>query len=201
MTDWSDEKITALMANEADRCAARIVAALDRGNLPTGNSDVESAIKRAIQRVEDRAIAAEARESETMRGLDAAIARAEKAETSLAEWHGVEAVGPIAGRWCLASERDDAVNKLAGAVHAVADAFATLDEVEARAEAAEAREWALGVQVVAQAARLRLADDVVSAARALVSRTAGRPRRADDVAVHHALAAWDAVPGDNKAPT
>ena len=145
MTDWSDEKITALMANEADRCASRIVAALDRGNLPTGNSDVESAIKRAIQRVEARADAAEAR-------AEAAEARAEVA----------------IARAC---------------------------------EAVEAREWALGVQVVAQAERLRLAEVVVEAARALVSRTAGRPRLADYVAVHKALAAYDAVPGDDDKET
>ena len=63
-------------------------------------------------------------------------------------------------------------------------------------EAVEAREWALGVQVVAQAERLKLAEAVVAAARALVSRTVGRPRLADYVAVHHALAAWDTVPGD-----
>ena len=52
----------------------------------------------------------------------------------------------------------------------------------------EAREWALGVQVVAQAARLRLATALADAARTL-----------DDTAetreVWDALAAWDAVPG------
>jgi hypothetical protein len=54
---------------------------------------------------------------------------------------------------------------------------------------AEAREWALGVQVVAQAARLRLAEAMADAARTL-----------DDTAetreLWDALAAWDAVPGD-----
>ena len=102
----------------------------------------------------------------------------------------LEASAPIAGRWCLASERD--------AAKARADAAEARAEVAiARAcEAVEAREWALGVQVVAQAQRLKLAEAVVAAARALVSRTVGRPRLADYVAVHHALAAWDTVPGD-----
>ena len=149
------------------------------------------------QRGYDAGVASVASErDETMRGLDAAIARAETAETSLAEWHGVEAVGPIAGRWCLASERDAAIAR--------ADAAEARAEVAiARAcEAVEAREWALGVQVVAQAARLKLADDVVSAARALISRTVGLgPCLADYVAMHKALAAYDAVPGDDDKET
>jgi hypothetical protein len=52
----------------------------------------------------------------------------------------------------------------------------------------EVEVWALGVQVVAQAARLRLAEAVCDAARGL-----------DDTAetrqLWDALAAWDAVPG------
>lgn len=50
----------------------------------------------------------------------------------------------------------------------------------------EAREWALGVQVVAQAQRLRLAEAVVDEARY------GQPT----LAMRQALAAWDTVPGD-----
>ena len=49
----------------------------------------------------------------------------------------------------------------------------------------EAREWALGVQVVAQAQRLKLAEAVVDVARY------GQPT----LAMRLALAAWDAVPG------
>ena len=52
-------------------------------------------------------------------------------------------------------------------------------------DAAEAREWALGVQVVAQAQRLRLAEAVVDEARY------GQPT----LAMRAALAAWDTVPG------
>lgn len=67
-----------------------------------------------------------------------------------------------------------------------------VDRIDPQAEAlaqAEDREWALGVQVVAQQERLRLADTLADAARTL-----------DDTAetrrVWDALAEWDAVPGD-----
>jgi hypothetical protein len=102
----------------------------------------------------------------------------------------LEASAPIAGRWCLASERDAAV---------------------ARAEAAEAREWALGVQVVAQQERLRLAEDLAKASRNVLNEVLSAI--ADDaghdepwfVCPHgdliDALAAWDTVPGDNKETT
>lgn len=50
---------------------------------------------------------------------------------------------------------------------------------------AEAREWALGVQVVAQAARLRLATEAIEALRLF-----------DHARTDAALAAWYAVPGD-----
>ena len=49
----------------------------------------------------------------------------------------------------------------------------------------EAREWALGVQVVAQAQRLRLAQAVVDEAR----------YGQQPLAMRQALAAWDTVPG------
>ena len=54
----------------------------------------------------------------------------------------------------------------------------------------EAREWALGVQVVAQAQRLKLADDVVEAARIALKIVDGTNKILFD-----ALAAWDTVPG------
>lgn len=96
---------------------------------------------------------------------------------------------PIAGRWCLASERDAAV---------------------ARAEAAEAREWALGVQVVAQAQRLKLADELAVALRSIspmLPRSLTTSAHGDPVwteairMVESALAAYDTVPGDNKEKT
>lgn len=58
------------------------------------------------------------------------------------------------------------------------------DAAEARADAAERRESELGLQVVAQAARLRLAEAVVREAR-----------YGTTLAMRHALAAWDTVPG------
>jgi hypothetical protein len=63
--------------------------------------------------------------------------------------------------------------------------MAERDAAIARAIAAEAREWALGVQVVAQAQRLRLAEAVIDEARY------GQPT----LGMRAALAAWDTVPG------
>ena len=63
-----------------------------------------------------------------------------------------------------------------------------VDRIDPQAEAlaqAEAREWALGVQVVAQAARLKLAAETIEALRAF-----------DHGRTDRALAAWYAVPGD-----
>lgn len=86
------------------------------------------------------------------------------------------------------------------------------DAAEARADAAEAREWALGVQVVAQAARLRLATETIEAAKTLMSGVHERPGPAyhggivatlgiDSIGhldrIRAALAAWDAVQGDD----
>ena len=67
----------------------------------------------------------------------------------------------------------------------VASAASDRDAAIARADAAEAREWALGVQVVAQAQRLKLAEAVVDEARY------GQPT----LAMRRVLAAYDAVPG------
>ena len=62
----------------------------------------------------------------------------------------------------------------------------------------EAREWALGVQVVAQAERLRLADAMADALRYYADREYNS-RTAPDSAIQwradQALDAWDAVPG------
>lgn len=74
---------------------------------------------------------------------------------------------------------------------------AEVDRLVAERDAAERRESELGLQVVAQAARLRLATAVCDALRraeasALANRD-GFPDYHDAVA---ALAAWDAVPGD-----
>jgi hypothetical protein len=59
------------------------------------------------------------------------------------------------------------------------------DRAVKRAETLEAEVWALGVQVVAQKARLRLAEVIVDGARY------GQPT----LAMRLALAAWDHVPG------
>ncbi len=64
---------------------------------------------------------------------------------------------------------------------------------------AEAREFALGVQVVAQAARLRLAEAVVESARGWRECGCRHPACSfcrDDADTAAAIAAWDAVPGD-----
>jgi len=69
-----------------------------------------------------------------------------------------------------------------------------VESIDPQAEAlaqAEAREFALGVQVAAQAARLRLAEDVVAMARIALKTVDGT-----NEILHDALAAWDAVPGD-----
>ena len=79
---------------------------------------------------------------------------------------------PIAGRWCLASERDSFL--------------ADSQRYMMMLAAAERRESELGLQVVAQSARLRLADGVVENARA---------HDHDDDGLACALAAWDDVPG------
>lgn len=58
----------------------------------------------------------------------------------------------------------------------------------------EAREWALGVQVVAQAERLRLATQTIEACRLVV--VDSQDMRVDGhAAATRALAAWDDVPG------
>ena len=100
---------------------------------------------------------------------DAAIARAEKAEENL--------------RCFLRGEPS--------ASAMIGNLLSRVTAAESRADAAEAREWALGVQVVAQAQRLKLADRVSEAAHLVAD---------DDCSAHlkllnMALAAWDAVPG------
>jgi hypothetical protein len=140
MTDWTDDKITAFMANEADRCASRIVNALDRGNLPTGNSDVESAIKRAIHRVEDRADAAEQMVAELRAVLvrrhahDVAGGICDTPERCSCDDDVtaiLEQAAPIAGRWVSRSAYDEALN-------AIMEGDKRLEAAIARAEKAEA---------------------------------------------------------------
>lgn len=74
--------------------------------------------------------------------------------------------------------------RLAGIV-ADGQSMTDTDSTRARAEKAEASEEALGMQVAAQAARLRLADALADACAS-----------GSIAAVNDALAAWDAVPGD-----
>lgn len=70
------------------------------------------------------------------------------------------------------------------------------DAAEALVREAEARETALGLQVVAQAARLRLADALAGAVRQLCEDWPDTPRAYTVTRAETALAAWDAVPGD-----
>jgi hypothetical protein len=60
------------------------------------------------------------------------------------------------------------------------------DRAIKRAETLEAEVWALGVQVVAQKARLKLASEVIEAMRLF-----------DHRKTDAALARWDNVPGDD----
>ncbi len=62
------------------------------------------------------------------------------------------------------------------------------DRAIKRADTLEAEVWALGVQVVAQKARLHLAGEVIAAMRLF-----------DHKRTDAALAAWDAVPTDDIA--
>ena len=83
-----------------------------------------------------------------------------------------------------------------GEAQANAALIAAAPETRARAIAAERRESELGLQVVAQAARLKLAEAVVDEARGVI-------KGADPAyGLIDALAAWDDVPGDdNKEKT
>ena len=99
----------------------------------------------------------------------------------------------------------------------VVDEQARADAAESRAEVAiaraceavEAREWALGVQVVAQAERLKLATETIEALRErclLGCNRCGCQHPAchwcrEDADIRATLAAWDAVPGDDKEKT
>lgn len=64
------------------------------------------------------------------------------------------------------------------------------DRAIKRAQTLEAEVWELGVQVVAQKARLRLAEDVVEMARIALRFVDGT-----NEILHDAVAAWDNVPG------
>ena len=75
--------------------------------------------------------------------------------------------------------------------------MATIERLSAACDAAERRESELGIQVVAQAARLRLAEQTIEAARSFAG-WHGEDDPADDEIAEwrDALDAWDAVPGD-----
>jgi hypothetical protein len=107
-----------------------------------------------------------------MRGLDAAIARAEKAEEDLR---------------CFLRGEPSASSMISGLLSRVIAA-------ESRADAAEAREWALGVQVVAQQERLKVAGGLAVAVREWFADGA-------TVILFDALAAYHAVQGDDKETT
>lgn len=121
----------------------------------------------------------------------------------------------------LVGERDhlldevERVGKIADAVVAsvVASERMERDELReivamltSRCDAAERRESELGLQVVAQAARLRLADDLAKASRnvlnevlAVIADDAGHDEPwfiCPHGELFDAVAAWDAVPGD-----
>ena len=159
--------------------------------LDAAGTAADYSARATYQRGYDAGVASLASErDEAMRGLDAAIARAEKADEDLR---------------CFLRGEPSASSMISGLLSRVTAAEARADAAEARAEVAiaraceavEAREWALGVQVVAQAARLKLADRVSEAAHLVAD---------DDCSAHlkllnMALAAWDAVPGDNKETT
>jgi hypothetical protein len=132
---------------------------------------------------------------------------------------GCEASAPIAGRWVSRSAYDEALN-------AIMEGDKRLEAAIARAEKAEAElaqrtvhsrsvghalrafyaRRELTLQVVAQAARLRLADRLAVASRIVLNEVL---KVIEDDAGHDepwflcphgdlidALAAWDAVPGD-----
>jgi hypothetical protein len=111
---------------------------------------------------------------------DAAIARADAAETERDVYTDriAEVADDVLGVQPVASSSIALLGAIEARHHQVRVALAQ----------AEAREWALGVQVVAQQERLRLADALADAARTL-----------DDTAetrqVWDALAAWATVPG------
>lgn len=122
------------------------------------------------------------------RGYDAGVASVE-AQAAAAEAALMARNRELTLCYCVATDcsPEDVADPIAdGVTYAAVDRQQDREyAAEARALDAEAREWALGVQVVAQAARLRLAEAVVDVARY------GQPT----LAMRLALAAWDAVPG------
>jgi hypothetical protein len=72
------------------------------------------------------------------------------------------------------------------------------DRAIKRADTLEAEVWALGVQVVAQRARLRLAEDLAKTLRYYAAReyhSSTAPDAAIQWRADQVLAAWDVVPG------
>ena len=139
---------------------------------------------------------------------DAAERRAEKAE-ALADWRLERLTVAIAQSSDAETERDVYASRIAeiaddmlGVQPVASSSIALLNAIEARhthvyviLAAAERRESELGLQVVAQAARLRLADGLAASVRCFLlgcdDQMSSPPPSLDA-----ALAAWDAVPGD-----
>jgi hypothetical protein len=79
-----------------------------------------------------------------------------------------------------------------------ADLIRERDRAIKRADTLEAEVWALGVQVVAQKERLRLAEDLYQCLLGCHRCGCQHPACSwcrDDGEIRRALAAWDAVPG------
>jgi len=167
MTDWTEDEIIALMA-ERDAAIARAIAA----------EQMVAELRAVLVRRHAHDVAGGICDTPERCSCDDDV-------TAI-----LEQAAPIAGRWCLASERDEAMRGLDVAIATFSGKHKELIEEEARADAAEAREWALGVQVVAQAERLRLADGLAVAVREWFAIAA------DLDPVRNALAAYDAVQGD-----
>lgn len=115
---------------------------------------------------------------------DAAIARAEAAEARLVQGCSGCVSDPVCRQCSDASTAEHLRSLVATYRRRESETMRGLNAAIARADAAEAREWVLGVQVVAQAQRLRLATEAIEALRAF-----------DHGRTDKALAAWDAVPG------
>ena len=147
-----------------------------------------------LVRWQERTEAAERRESELGLQVVAQAARLRLADGVAKAWaaydRGIQRasghMGPSPVGVFIESESLDAMYEAILSAKAAWDAVP--GGVDAAYAAAERRESELGLQVVAQAARLRLADEVVDASRGICTRYMPR--------LIAALAAWDAVPGD-----
>jgi len=142
-----------------------------------------------LKRMEKRSMDAEGREAEThrLRIQDRKVIADLRAEIARLE--------ALASENARACER--ATYLSTDAINRASNAAATVKEANAALAAAGAREFALGVQVQAQAARLKLAEACVEAARLVVPRWLGSDLGVRTLKpLQDALAAFDAVPGD-----